>query len=1410
MRYIDIKINDNYIQNIEYKELIGGSYKNDFCRFLFDKEWEEFKDKFAVFVTENGSYKKAIIDNECDIPSEICNEKCKFGIGVYGILVAGQDNLIKRNSTNLVYVRCHEGAYKEDLKETEAVENESIYELYISKMNEIYSKIKQEHKDIIEGIDDKEIAVKRDIDEYAIEKVNEYNENVIAETDKFNTNADNRKKEIDTVALNVEEDKKAVENIQEDIINRQEAVKSSENNAKTSEQNAQDSANKALESESNITAVQQDINASKTHIDEQKGKVDKSVDDVEKLVEEATIQANISKEQAELSTTKAGQVSADKNAVESMKNEVSSMKKSVEQTKADAEQIKEETEQAKNETLEAKTEVENSLENERIESDKKYARAIDSEEIVIDGSGQVELDEDGYMKELYAEANLPDITQENRLGYNLLKTSAKTNTQNGVDYIVNENGSVNLNGEASEIIWINLNPNFNFETDDYTAFINENTINGVSLYSDAIGFCENIKTFNISEDISKSVLIKINKGTILNDVTVYPMILKGTYTKENIPEFESYGLSPSLEFPSEFQNVVKNVEMKLLKNNLSNFTTESTGAILGTSWVGLDFEIINNYTSKISGKPTVDEYRVGGPYNSTNVLIVIDHKKKYYIYNNLNLRMGVTLVQKDGTYRQLSLDNKELLSLTENDIGISSLRISVNTKIEYKNTILRYIVCEAIEENELALSEGQFLGNFKGYKNYIKDNKLLKSLVKVKLNGTEDWELKNVKEKTQVFFWNLQKKIVPNIGFCNYLKFNAPGDVEKYTPVEGGIYIAINKSTASTVEELKNLLSSLYNSGNAMTFIYAIPTPEKEELSTEIKSKINSLKVYNGINNIYSNCKISFKANKNLNNYIKNKIDKSMAENNKTERKTSDNKYSKALKDKIVDKSFVQVYADNPKTDNLAIKGEQLKQRVRQGYNLLKYPYVSTNKTQHGVAITDNGDGSITLNGTSTEEIRFGYQWENNLPNDYYTYITYGLPDTCYTNYFNIGDIYGQRVANFDKTATTETVNLGAQLVIPKGVTLNNITIYPMLVKGQYTRETIPVWEQYGASPSFEFPSEIKETSEQNIEVCKKNLAHTNNVSTDNGYINTTNAKIGKVKANKEHIISFNCSSEYEGTNQIQSRNIYLDKTYEVLGNIKFSSGNRVSLVFTPQYDGEVYLSANFGIAYENILSGIQIEYGNIATEFEPYEGNEYNAVLPEGQFNGAIGEYSDKIYAAGKQDKVIQRLVLDGTENISTSSNGNIFRFRPEIEPIVNNTSGLKTNAIMSNAFSNMSFDNLYNANVENGIEIYNGLIQFRDSTINSVDDCKTKFKELYDAGTPVIIYYVTNAVSVDLPEGTVPKIELMDGLNNISIDKGTMSFEYNKSLARAFEEEREEKEDLKTRVSNLENQILELLGGN
>ena len=41
------------------------------------------------------------------------------------------------------------------------------------------------------------------------------------------------------------------------------------------------------------------------------------------------------------------------------------------------------------------------------------------------------------------------------------------------------------------------------------------------------------------------------------------------------------------------------------------------------------------------------------------------------------------------------------------------------------------------------------------------------------------------------------------------------------------------------------------------------------------------------------------------------------------------------------------------------------------GKNLLSYPYYETTKTLNGVTFTDNGDGSITVNGTATANVYF-------------------------------------------------------------------------------------------------------------------------------------------------------------------------------------------------------------------------------------------------------------------------------------------------------------------------------------------------------------------------------------------------------------------------------------------------------
>lgn len=1428
---------DKRILEIEQKQAL---YTGNINSYVVDIEFvNDIYDDYLVYIVfKNCSIKKKVLVqcNKVIIPSEVLKEPGDLIVGFFAVKNDNEKVIIY--SSNIEMVSITNGGYDEEATYTEEI-TPTILEQYLQEMKEFYN-----------------------------ESIKEYNDNALLETNKFNTNADNRKKEIDALALNIEEDKKAVEKIQEKVELSEQNAKESADNAKTSEQNAQNSANKALESESNITAIQEDINASKSHIDEQKGKVDKSVDDVEKLVEEATIQANISKEQAELSTTKAGQVSADKNAVESMKNEVSSMKTSVEQTKADAEQIKEETEQAKNETLEAKEIVKNSLENERIESDKRYARAIESEEIVVDGEGQVELDEEGFMKDVSIESNLPEITQKVREGYNKVKGFISEGSYNGTL----ENDvfkSVELNGygnartrfepiilEAQKEYFASvecraLNNSYNnsiiillyYRTGESEYRTKSGTI--VSNPSVTGTYNKTIVKFQIEEELEVSgFLIQTNNAENALIEVIKPMI-----SEENL-DYEEYGVSPSLEYPSDFKNIVKNVDIGILKDNLSNFPTESTGAISGTSWCGLKFEIINNYTSKISGKPTADEYRVGGYYNSTEVLIPIDYKKNYYVYNNLDLRMSVTLVQKDGTYRQHSFNNKEALDLTENDIGISSLRISVSTNIEYKDTILRYIVCEEIDEKTISLLEDQFLGKFNGYENYIENNKLKGNLKVYTITGDEDWNieinenyLKTPSESVDFCCTTLYSSILPNSKLlCNAFENKLfDGEYRKSDNIEsissGGsyrrIYIRIRKERLESIDNagIKKLLKELYETGTPIKILYVTNEQYEYELSLENKFKINTLRVYKGINNIYSNCKIRFKANKNLNKHIESRIKETVA----NEREISDSKYSRALKGIVEDTNFTQIYADNSKIDNLVIKGSQLKQETHTSTANILY----SEEKYWEIGSLESTTGQPMENNTRLRTKEFIPLEEQE---DYFA-------STENSNYVWLNIHYYNSKKEFITTQQTITDNVNGNtnvsILPPQGtkylkaiirktdngeMNLPDVSIAKtMIVKGTSKIDYI---EGYPIMPSLDYPSETDLTTEQNIQDSQENILYIDNSDYKPGYTITSAGItftvqddlglkcVGTATSNtKVNILGIYANRFEEKLNIPKGQKIYGYITGEKVTGARivlFSNNKYTVLTSTNSYIFQE--STPIGQVYAEVVTNSIVDcvvYPQITYEkvdkFYPYIGYRKNISLPPNEFNNGIGEYKNKIKKIdGKWClvKYIKELILDGTENLSvgypTITSNNFQTYSLSVEGIVDTWRTGK--GLMSNSFLNVTGNTVYNKSGEGICSDDKGRLIICTNILN-LDEFKVKLKEKYDAGEPVKIYYATTKPKIIEPseeaQNTLNSIELMYDLNNISIDNGTMSFEYSKSLARAFEEEQEKNANMQAQID----QIMSLL---
>lgn len=164
------------------------------------------------------------------------------------------------------------------------------------------------------------------------------------------------------------------------------------------------------------------------------------------------------------------------------------------------------------------------------------------------------------------------------------------------------------------------------------------------------------------------------------------------------------------------------------------------------------------------------------------------------------------------------------------------------------------------------------------------------------------------------------------------------------------------------------------------------------------------------------------------------------------------------------------------KVDDVISKVALLKQTL--GYtkkNLALYPYVETSKVEYGITWTDNGDGTITANGTAVQQAHFLLQQTISLkPGKYIvsagmetstkTYFIYvektvkpgssAEPNILYGSYQN-GGVF--EITEWD----VENYNFYFSLIVASGVTVSNLTFKPMLRRAEITDST---WEPYKLS----------------------------------------------------------------------------------------------------------------------------------------------------------------------------------------------------------------------------------------------------------------------------------------------------------------------------------------------------------
>lgn len=227
----------------------------------------------------------------------------------------------------------------------------------------------------------------------------------------------------------------------------------------------------------------------------------------------------------------------------------------------------------------------------------------------------------------------PDYPQDIEVAgesYNLLENIATSQTINGVEFVVNEDKSVTVNGTASEISV--LDNNITLDNGNYVLSIGRMPTSsvGVQLFKKSDNsiivnaYTNDNVEFTVSEETEYVFRLRIASGTTVENATFYPMIRKASVKNDR---YMPYGKG-SVE--------VKSIGKNWLKNTYTSKTV-----------YGVDFTVNNDKSVTLNG--TADKSVAGGESTIGTVKL---NKGKYIL-------SGCPSGGSNETYRLIALINYE-------------------------------------------------------------------------------------------------------------------------------------------------------------------------------------------------------------------------------------------------------------------------------------------------------------------------------------------------------------------------------------------------------------------------------------------------------------------------------------------------------------------------------------------------------------------------------------------------------------------------------------------------------------------------------------------------------------------------------------------------------------------------------
>ncbi len=399
--------------------------------------------------------------------------------------------------------------------------------------------------------------------------------------------------------------------------------------------------------------------------------------------------------------------------------------------------------------------------------------------------------------------------------------------------------------------------------------------------------------------------------------------------------------------------------------------------------------------------------------------------------------------------------------------------------------------------------------------------------------------------------------------------------------------------------------------------------------------------------------------------------------------------------------------------------------------NLIPYPYTETTKTANGVTFTVNSDGTVTVNGTATENASFVF-FNGSLPL-FGMFTLSGCIGGTSDSYYLQPWVDGNWKDEQSDSPTTYNFNGNLTLLTfyaKKGVVFNRFVLKPMLNEGTEAKP-YSKWFAGLKNASFEkivstgrnlilFPYYSKSGVINGItyKVNSDGSILLNGTATANSsFVLVSNLFPIKLDKSKKYVLS-GCPSG----GGFESYRIFIQDTTYQQGNSDIGNG----VIFTTEYtDYYIFIIISEGVTVNNLLFKPMLNIGASAPPYEPYISDTLSA-----ENHIELPEYDIAYPETGKTKRQSKTVTFNGTE--AWVINTNYTAFSLDLP-----SKGIAFTSICSpySAPKITAWDQLKDYEAQNGVLV----LLIKDSTYSTVDEWKAHLASLAEAGNPVTVTYKT-----------------------------------------------------------------------